>query len=390
MSRATSTISVGLQPGHEDDRIVEDVLVILVPVGDAVRRVDQHADVLGAARAEHLGQAQLSGHGQALLAARAHPAEELVGDLAHRVVEDRADDALAHHQLHGASARSHGVEHDDLVAAGGEQVEGQQGAAGEDAEVRHPDEGLAPLLRGQGHLDLGHAVRGARRVGQDLAQERIEADDVGHAEHHGDVHDVDVGRGVARGDRRHHDLRQAIGQGAHHLGADRGSLQAAEADHAVQGAGLQAVPEDPGGALGHDGLGRLPAGVAQEVAERRPAGEGDLFPRRRPRGAMAFPSLPGRPAGPGCPASRAARAGTRLARPLVSRVARTAMTLGMGSLSPWSRNAGRRSAPRSPRRPSRSGSAPWTIRSRSRGRWCGRACTGPPPASPSPRRARRG
>jgi hypothetical protein len=35
-----------------------------------------------------------------------------------------------------------------------------------------------------------------RCVRQHRAQERIEPDDVGHAEHHGDVHDVDVGRRV--------------------------------------------------------------------------------------------------------------------------------------------------------------------------------------------------
>ena len=52
----------------------------------------------------------------------------------------------------------------------------------------------------------------------------------------------------------------------------------------MQGAGLHAFAEDADGTLGHDGLGLLAARVAQEVSERRPAGQSDLFPRHLPGG----------------------------------------------------------------------------------------------------------
>ena len=85
-------------------------------------------EVLGAARHDHLREAQRARHGEPLGAARAQAVEDLVADLAHRVVEDGADDALAHHELHRAAAGADRVEHDGLVAARGQQLLGVQRA----------------------------------------------------------------------------------------------------------------------------------------------------------------------------------------------------------------------------------------------------------------------
>ena len=55
----------GVQPRHEDHRVVERVRVVLPLVGHVVGG-HQHADVLEAAGDQHLRQAQVAGHGQAL------------------------------------------------------------------------------------------------------------------------------------------------------------------------------------------------------------------------------------------------------------------------------------------------------------------------------------
>ena len=150
--------------------------------------------MLGAARHDHLRKAERAGHGEPLRAARAEAVEHLVADLAHRVVEDGADDALAHHQLHRAPAGADGVEHERLVAARGEETLGVQRAPREDPEVRDADErlvALAPLPR-ELHLHLRHAVRRAGRVREHLPHERVQAEDVADREHHRDVGDADV------------------------------------------------------------------------------------------------------------------------------------------------------------------------------------------------------
>ena len=201
-----------------------------------MRRGDEDPDVFGAAGHDHLRQAERAGDGQPVGGAGAKAVEELVADLAHRVVEDRADDALPHHQLHRASAGADGVEHDRLVAALGEEPLGVQRALGEHAEVGDADERLValPALPRELDLDLRHAVRGAGGVGQHLPHEAVQAEDVADREHHRDVRDADVGRGVARRDRRDHHLGQAVGQRPHHHRAGRRALQPAEADDAVQ------------------------------------------------------------------------------------------------------------------------------------------------------------
>ena len=79
---------------------------------------------------------------------------------------------------------------------------------------------------------LRHGDDRLRGVVKDDAADPVQPGHVGDRRHHDDVGDADIGRHVARGERRDHDLGQAERQLAHAGGDDRGAAAAADADDA--------------------------------------------------------------------------------------------------------------------------------------------------------------
>ena len=109
----------------------------------------------------------------------------LVGDLDDREVEHGADDPFLHHVFHRPAAGPDRVEDDRLVAGPLEDLDGLHRPGRGDADGGDGDERL--VAAADGHVDVRHAAGGGRGVGQDLPHEPIQAHDVGHREHHGDV-----------------------------------------------------------------------------------------------------------------------------------------------------------------------------------------------------------
>ena len=74
---------------------------------------------------------------------------------------------------------------------------------------------IAGLPSGGGAGLRRHAGYRLGGVVQDDTGQPVQPGHVGHRRHHDDVGDVDIGRDVAGGERRDHDLGQAERQGAH-------------------------------------------------------------------------------------------------------------------------------------------------------------------------------
>ena len=121
---------------------------------------------------------------------------------------------------------------------------------------------------------------------EDDAADAVEPGHVGDRRHHDDVGDADIGRDVAGGERRDHDLRQAERQLAHAGGDDRGAAAAADADDA--GDIVAALPRSAAKAAAMAATARPRSPEAERFLRACRRRAGDFAPRRRPARSPAL------------------------------------------------------------------------------------------------------
>ena len=158
-------------------------------------------------------------------------AHQLVGPLRRRHVEDARDRSRFDERLHRASAGAGRVKHEDLVSLGLQALPRALDAGRRVAEHACNDERLRRALGDRGSLH--HRADRPGGTAEDRSREAVEPRDIDDARHHHDVFLADVGRHVAAGNRRDHDLGQPEWQRPHGGGADRRSSRSAERQHPV-------------------------------------------------------------------------------------------------------------------------------------------------------------
>src|SRR5690606_18565731 len=178
-----------------------------------------------------------------------------VADLGGRDVEDAGEVTVVGEFLHRGAAGAGGVEDEAVVGVGQPVADGVDAGRG-DPEHREPGGGPGIARRDRVGTRAGEGVGG---VAEYLTRDAVEARDVGDRVQHRDVAGTDVGGDVARGHRRHHDLRYADGQCLQRGGDQRGAAGAAQADDAVE---VALCGQEPGERGGHGGDGA--AAVAGE------------------------------------------------------------------------------------------------------------------------------
>jgi hypothetical protein len=164
-------------------------------------------------------------------AGRQHTADQVVGELRGRQVEDAADEPGLDQALHAPSAGARGVEDEHLVPTplqllprGGDRRRGDTEHGGRDDRARR-----AVIHRRRGD----HAGHGGGGIREDPRGDRVEPGHVRDGGHQDHVADVHVGAGVAGGHRRHDELGHPDGQRPHGGGRDRGVARPACGEHAL-------------------------------------------------------------------------------------------------------------------------------------------------------------
>ncbi len=237
---------VGRGPHQGDLRIVAVEEAVAVPLGDGLRRAEiDHVESSGR---DDAGDAGARDGAEAILGRGQDAAAEQVAYLGRGDVENSGQQAAVGELLHAAPAGSGGVEHHAVVIVA-QHANGLRHAGG-----GHAEHGQAERRAGGGAGRGGgcHSGDGPRRVVEDHAAEPVEPGHVRDRGHHHDVRDVDVGRDVARGQGRDHDLGQAERQGAHSGRGDGRSAAAADGD---DGGDVVALRDEAGEGGAHRGDG---------------------------------------------------------------------------------------------------------------------------------------
>jgi hypothetical protein len=193
-------------------------------------------DHIQRAQAEHIGNPRVEDRIKTVRPAGKDPADQVVGNLGGGNVQNAADQTGLDQFLHGLAAGAGGVKDQAIVAARLERLADGRDARRGHAEHRQAESGPLGL---EGFRLLNHARHGVRGISQDASRDRIQPGDVHHRIHERDVGAAHVGRGIAAGDGRDHELGQPDRQRPHGRRDQRSAAAAADADHPGQPPGIE-------------------------------------------------------------------------------------------------------------------------------------------------------
>ena len=254
-------------PHERDHGIVDDEGPSLESLRHILARPE--VDHVEGSEGDDLGNPRGAGSGQAIRARGEDPADELVGELGGRQVEDSREPAVGGELLQRPSSGAGGVEDQGLVPEAVEDFARLVDGRRRQPEHRQRDDrlGLPAALRPPPLVLLGHAGRCGRGVAEDLAGHAVDSRHVHHRVHHRDVGLPDVGRDVAAGHGRDEEFREADGKCPHRPGGHGRPARAAGGQNRVDVPAASPGRDDRRGATRHDVHGRAPIGAPAQVRD---------------------------------------------------------------------------------------------------------------------------